>query len=57
MHPNIMLLLAFGGIIQVGGVVYAFVGFDEVNLPLAIGAFVFGGLVELGGIVLILRKR
>lgn len=58
--PIIVLLpaLALGGIIQAAGVVYAFVGFNDVHWPLAIGAFIFGGLVESGGvIVLVLRKR
>jgi len=58
--PIVVLLPAFalGGIIQATGVVYAFVGFNDVHWPLAIGAFIFGGLLEAGGvIVLVLRKR
>ena len=52
-----MLLFVLGAIIQAGGVVYTFVGFEDAHLSLVIAALIFGGLVELGGIVLILQKR
>lgn len=52
MNPVSVLLLAAGGAIQLTGVAYAVIGFDALNIPLLIGAFVVGGLVEFAGIAL-----
>jgi hypothetical protein len=50
-------LIALGGLIQVGGVAYAVLGFEEMNLPLLVGALVVGTMIEMGGVALLMASR
>ena len=50
-------LIALGGLVQVGGVAYALLGFEETNLPLLVGALFVGTLIEMGGVALLMASR
>ena len=50
-------LLALGGLIQVCGVAYAFLGFASPNWPVLIGAVVVGTMLEMGGVLLLSGGR
>ncbi|MBW3597748.1 MAG: hypothetical protein KY475_10790 [Planctomycetes bacterium] len=45
-------LLVLGGLIQVGGVLYAILGFEELNWRVLIFALVVGTLVEMTGVAM-----
>ena len=57
MQAIAVLLIALGGILQVGGILWAILGFDGLNVPLLVGALLIGGSTEGAGIFLLIRDR
>jgi hypothetical protein len=46
-----------GGLIQVGGAAYAILGFENLNVPLLLGAVLVGGAIETMGFVVLLTGK
>jgi hypothetical protein len=46
-----------GGLIQVGGAAYAILGFENLNVPLLLGAVIVGGAIETIGFVILVTGR
>lgn len=59
-HVMNFLFLPFfvlGGLIQVGGAAYAILGFENLNVPLLLGAVIVGGAIETIGFVILVTGR